>query len=126
MSIKADIVVIGAGPCDLFQVFELGFLGISAHAIDSLPQIGGQCTTLYPEKPIYDIPALLVIGAHELVDRLAEQIKPFAPAKSPATWGAMSERHTDRTFRLATSTGTEFIARSVVIAGGSEHSCRVH
>ncbi len=78
MTIKAEVVIIGAGPCGLFQVFELGLLGIRAHVVDSLRQIGGQCAALYPEKPIYDIPALPVVGAQELIDRLAEQIEPFA------------------------------------------------
>ena len=63
MTIKAEVVIIGAGPCGLFQVFELGLLGIRAHVVDSLRQIGGQCAALYPEKPIYDIPALPVVGA---------------------------------------------------------------
>ena len=77
MTIKTDVVIIGAGPCGLFQVFELGLLDIHAHVVDSLKQVGGQCTELYPDKPIYDIPALPVCGAQELADRLMEQIKPF-------------------------------------------------
>ena len=72
-----EVVIIGAGPVGLFQIFELGLLGINAHIIDSLAQVGGQCTELYPEKPIYDIPALPVCGAQELIDRLMEQAKPF-------------------------------------------------
>src|SRR5271157_704909 len=76
-SIPAEAVIIGAGPVGLFQIFELGLLGISAHIIDSLPQVGGQCTELYPDKPIYDIPAVPVCGAQELIDRLLQQIKPF-------------------------------------------------
>ena len=77
--ITTEVVIIGAGPCGLFQVFELGLLGISAHIIDSLPIPGGQCAELYPEKPIYDIPAIPVCGAQELVDRLMKQIEPFKP-----------------------------------------------
>ncbi|MBT8058471.1 MAG: ferredoxin--NADP(+) reductase, partial [Gammaproteobacteria bacterium] len=77
MTIQTDVVIIGAGPCGLFQVFELGLLDIRAHVVDSLPQVGGQCAELYPEKPIYDIPALPVCGAQELIDRLMEQIRPF-------------------------------------------------
>ena len=77
--LTAEVVIIGAGPCGLFQVFELGLLGISAHVVDSLAHPGGQCTELYPDKPIYDIPALPVCGAQELVDRLMQQIKPFDP-----------------------------------------------
>src|SRR5215475_2857838 len=74
-----DAVIVGAGPVGLFQVFELGLLGLRAELIDSLPAIGGQCTELYPEKPIYDIPAVPVCMAQELIDRLAEQIRPFSP-----------------------------------------------
>ncbi len=80
MPIETDAVIVGAGPAGLFQVFELGLLGIKAHVVDSLPHPGGQCTELYPDKPIYDIPALPVCGAQELVDRLLQQIKPFEPA----------------------------------------------
>ena len=77
MPIRTDVVIIGAGPAGLFQVFELGLLDIHAHVVDALPQAGGQCSELYPEKPIYDIPAYPVIGAQELVDRLMQQIEPF-------------------------------------------------
>src|SRR5271163_1931634 len=76
-STTVETVIIGAGPVGLFQIFELGLLGISAHIIDSLPQAGGQCTELYPDKPIYDIPALPICGAQELIDRLVQQAKPF-------------------------------------------------
>src|SRR5471032_2145772 len=72
-----ETVIIGAGPIGLFQIFELGLLGISTHIIDSLSLPGGQCTELYPDKPIYDIPALPICGAQELIDRLLEQAKPF-------------------------------------------------
>jgi len=72
-----ETVIIGAGPIGLFQIFELGLLGISTHIIDSLGLPGGQCTELYPDKPIYDIPALPICGAQELIDRLLEQVKPF-------------------------------------------------
>ncbi|MFZ1100242.1 MAG: hypothetical protein WAN26_12665, partial [Steroidobacteraceae bacterium] len=78
-AISTEVLVIGAGPCGLFQVFELGLLGIGAHVVDSLAHPGGQCAELYPDKPIYDIPALPVCGAQELVDRLLQQIKPFKP-----------------------------------------------
>jgi thioredoxin reductase (NADPH) len=74
-----SVAIIGAGPCGLFQVFELGLLGIQAHVFDSLKVAGGQCAELYPDKPIYDIPALPVCGAQELVDRLMQQIRPFNP-----------------------------------------------
>ena len=78
-AIQTDALIIGAGPCGLFQVFELGLLGINAHVIDSMRVVGGQCAELYPDKPIYDIPAFPVVGAQELVDRLLEQIKTFTP-----------------------------------------------
>src|SRR6187431_2654127 len=77
--IETDAVIIGAGPVGLFQVFELGLLEIKAHVIDSLAYPGGQPIELYPDKPIYDIPAVPVCTGQELIDRLAEQIKPFSP-----------------------------------------------
>ena len=72
--IQTDVVIIGAGPVGLLQVFELGLLALKAHVIDSMRQVGGQCAELYPDKPIYDIPALPVCGAQELIDRLMAQI----------------------------------------------------
>lgn len=118
MSIKADVVIVGAGPCGLFQVFELGLLGIKAHVVDSLAQIGGQCAALYPEKPIYDIPALPVVGAQELVDRLAEQIKPFDATFHLGEEVVALHAEDGGKFRLSTAKGTAFEARAVVIAGG--------
>jgi thioredoxin reductase (NADPH) len=78
-TITTDAVIIGAGPCGLFAVFELGLLDIKCEVIDILDRAGGQCAELYPEKPIYDIPALPVVTGQELVGRLMEQIKPFKP-----------------------------------------------
>ena len=118
MSIRTDVVIIGAGPCGLFQVFELGLLGIHAHVVDTLPEIGGQCAALYPEKPIYDIPALPVVGARELVDRLAEQIRPFKPDFHLGEMVVKLECEPDGAFSLETSGGTRFLARAVVVAGG--------
>ena len=77
--IETDALIIGAGPAGLFQVFELGLLGIRSHVVDTLRHPGGQCAELYPDKPIYDIPALPVCGAQELVDRLMKQIEPMHP-----------------------------------------------
>jgi thioredoxin reductase (NADPH) len=113
-----ETVIIGAGPVGLFQIFELGLLGIRAHIIDSLSLPGGQCTELYPDKPIYDIPALPICGAQELIDRLLEQIKPFN-----ATFHLGQEvtglRVLDNgKFHVATSTGTRLTAGAVVIAAG--------
>ena len=80
MKVKTDVVIIGAGPSGLFQCFELGLLGIDAHIVDSLPVIGGQCSMLYPDKAIYDIPGLPIVGAQELIDRLAEQLRRLVSA----------------------------------------------
>ncbi len=118
MPIQTDVVIIGAGPCGLFQVFELGLLDVRAHVVDALPQVGGQCTELYPDKPIYDIPALPVVGAQELVDRLLEQIKPFEPEFHLSQTVTELERRDDGRFTLRTSTGTEFDTAAVVIAAG--------
>ena len=118
MTIHADAVIIGAGPCGLFQVFELGLLDIRAHIIDALPAPGGQCTELYPDKPIYDIPALPVCGAQELIDRLMEQIKPFSPTFHLGQQVSTLTPQEDGSFYLKTSAGEEFITRSVIIAGG--------
>jgi thioredoxin reductase (NADPH) len=115
--ILAEVVVIGAGPCGLFQVFELGLLGIGAHLIDSLPHPGGQCAELYPDKPIYDIPGIPVCGAQELVDRLLQQIKPF---NAPMHFGqeVLELMPRDGRFRVRTGAGKLFDAGAVVIAGG--------
>jgi len=117
-AINTEVVIIGAGPCGLFQVFELGLLGISAHVVDSLQHAGGQCAELYPDKPIYDIPALPVCGAQELIDRLLEQIKPF---KAPLHLGhEVSEfaRAENGRFHIGTAAGARFDAGAVVIAAG--------
>ena len=79
MTNKTDVVIIGAGPVGLFAVFELGLLNLKCHLIDNLDKVGGQCAELYPEKPIYDIPAYPRITGQELTDKLMDQIKPFDP-----------------------------------------------
>jgi thioredoxin reductase (NADPH) len=117
--IVAEAVIVGAGPCGLFQVFELGLLGIKAHVVDTLTTPGGQCAELYPDKPIYDIPALPVCGAQELVDRLLQQIKPFHAGFHLGEEVLELERAPGgRRFLVRTSAGTEFDAGAVVIAGG--------
>ena len=117
--IVTDVVIVGAGPCGLFQVFELGLLGIKAHVVDSLAAPGGQCTELYPDKPIYDIPALPVCGAQELVDRLLTQSKPFDPQFHLGQEVLEVARQGDgRRFRVVTAAGTHFDAGAVIIAGG--------
>ena len=117
-AIAADAVIVGAGPCGLFQVFELGLLGIHAHLIDSLPKPGGQCTELYPDKPIYDIPALPVCGAQELIDRLLEQIRPFKPDFHLGEEVTEVRALPDHTFFVRTSADTRFQAKAVIVAGG--------
>ena len=118
MTIKADVVIVGAGPVGLLQIFELGLLNISAHVIESLHKPGGQCAELYPDKPIYDIPALPIIGAQQLIDNLMEQAKPFDPVFHFGQQVINVEKTGDNQFSLLTSTGQEFIAKSVIIAGG--------
>jgi thioredoxin reductase (NADPH) len=115
---QAEAVIIGAGPVGLFQIFELGLLGIKAHVIDSLPQPGGQCTELYPDKPIYDIPALAVCGAQELIDRLLAQAKPFDATFHLGEEVTELTRQPDGKFAIGTSGATRLIAGAVVIAGG--------
>jgi len=116
--ISAEAVIIGAGPCGLFQVFELGLLGIAAHVVDSLRHPGGQCAELYPDKPIYDIPALPVCGAQELVDRLLQQIKPFNAQLHLGHEVTEFARSENGRFELATAGGLRFDAGAVVIAAG--------
>ena len=116
--VTAEVVIIGAGPCGLFQVFELGLLGISAHILDSLAHPGGQCAELYPDKPIYDIPALPVCGAQELVDRLLQQIKPFKPEFHLGQEVVEFARQDNGRFHLNTAGGVSFDAGAVVIAAG--------
>ena len=116
--IETDVLIIGAGPCGLFQVFELGLLGIAAHVVDSLGHPGGQCAELYPDKPIYDIPALPVCGAQELVDRLMQQIKPFNPGFHLGQEVSQFSRREDGRFAVGTTAGTHFNAGAVVIAAG--------
>lgn len=118
MAIETDVVIIGAGPCGLFQVFELGLLDIHAHVIETLPNAGGQCAELYPGKPIYDIPAYPTIGAQELVDKLLEQIAPFNPTFHFNSQVDKLQRQGDGRFYLHTSQGEEFITKAVIVAGG--------
>jgi thioredoxin reductase (NADPH) len=118
MPITTDVVIIGAGPAGLFQVFELGLLDIHAHVVDSLPKVGGQCGELYPEKPIYDIPAYPVIGAQELVDRLMEQIAPFEAQFHLGQTVTSLQKKDDGRFELTTSAGTKFDTATIIIAAG--------
>lgn len=116
--IETDAVIIGAGPCGLFAVFELGLLDIKAHVIDILDRPGGQCAELYPEKPIYDVPAIPVVTGQELTDRLMEQIKPFGAEFHFSERVETLTRAQDGRFHLTTDAGTEFAAKVVVVAAG--------
>ncbi|MEO0573980.1 MAG: NAD(P)/FAD-dependent oxidoreductase [Pseudomonadota bacterium] len=118
MVIQTDVVIVGAGPCGLFQVFELGLLGLKAHVVDSIKQPGGQCTELYPDKPIYDIPAVPVCTGEELTDNLLKQIEPFGATMHLGEEVTQLERTSDDRFHVTTSNGTQFDAGAVVIAAG--------
>ena len=118
MSNETDAVIVGAGPCGLFQIFELGLLGLKAHIVDALDRPGGQCAELYPDKPIYDIPAIPVCDAQELVDALMKQIEPFDATFHLGAQVTEVEAIDDLRFRVATSKGEEIIAKSVIVAGG--------
>ena len=116
--IETDAVIIGAGPVGLFQVFELGLLEIKAHIIDSLPEVGGQCIELYPDKPIYDIPAILVCTGRELVGNLLKQIEPFKPQFHLNQEVSTLEKQADGRFLIRTSQDQQFLSRAIFIAAG--------
>jgi len=116
--IETDILIIGAGPCGLFTVFEAGLLKLRCHLIDSLPQPGGQLTEIYPKKPIYDIPGYPSILAGDLVDNLMEQIKPFHPGFTLGERAESIEKMEDGRFKLTSSRGTVHAAPVIFIAGG--------
>ena len=120
-AIETDVVIVGAGPAGLFAVFELGLLDIKAHLIDILPRAGGQCSELYPEKPIYDIPGIAFCTGQELVDNLMKQIEPFHATfhfnemvETLASIGAPEKP----AFRLTTDAGKTFLAKVVFVAAG--------
>src|SRR6185295_11511362 len=116
--IKTDVLIIGAGPVGMFAVFELGLLDIRAHLVDILDKAGGQCAELYPEKPIYDIPAIPKISAQGLVEQLMEQIKPFGPTFNLNEMVESIERTGQPGFRVKTDGGKVFECKIVVIAAG--------
>ncbi|MEO1710004.1 MAG: NAD(P)/FAD-dependent oxidoreductase [Pseudomonadota bacterium] len=115
---ETDCLIIGAGPVGLFAVFELGLLDIRAHVVDILDKPGGQCAELYPEKPIYDIPALPVVTGQELTDRLLEQVKPFDPTFHLGEQIDQLSRREDGRFDVVTDAGRAFVAKVIVIAAG--------
>ncbi|HWD12050.1 NAD(P)/FAD-dependent oxidoreductase [Pseudochrobactrum sp. sp1633] len=116
--IRTDVVIIGAGPVGLFAVFELGLYDLKCHLIDILDRPGGQCAELYPEKPIYDIPAWPEISGQMLTDKLMEQIKPFSPQFHFNRMVTKLERLEDGSFHVETDEGEVFEAKVVVIAAG--------
>ncbi|MCI4441114.1 thioredoxin reductase (NADPH) [Tibeticola sediminis] len=116
--IETDAVIVGAGPVGLFQVFELGLLEIKAHVVDSLNYPGGQPVELYPDKPIYDIPAVPVYTGQELTDNLLKQIAPFEPTFHFGQTVTTVQKQEDGRFFVATSKGTTFLTKTVFIAAG--------
>ncbi|MDJ1467936.1 NAD(P)/FAD-dependent oxidoreductase [Cytophagaceae bacterium DM2B3-1] len=117
-NIVTDICIIGAGPVGLFAVFEAGLLKMRCHLVDALPQVGGQLSEIYPQKPIYDIPGYPEVKAQDLVDRLMEQIAPFHPTFTLGERVDSVEKQTDGSFILTTNEKTEIACQVIVIAGG--------
>src|SRR3984957_16321967 len=117
--IETDVPILGAGPVALFAGFELGLLDLKAQLVDILDRPGGQCTELYPEKPIYDIPGLPIVTGQELTDRLMEQIKPFGAQFHLNRMANGLEKLSDGRWKLSTDAGDEIIAHVVVIAAGA-------
>lgn len=117
---QTDIIIIGAGPVGLFAVFQCGMLGMKSHVVDALPEIGGQCTALYPEKPIYDIPARPFINGGDLIAELEKQAEPFHPVYHLGQQvTTLNHDETADTWTVTTSTGTVITGKAVMIAAGS-------
>ena len=116
--IETDAVIVGAGPVGLFAVFELGLVDIKAHVIDILDKSGGQCSELYPEKPIYDIPGIPYVTGQGLTDALMAQIRPFGATFHLGQRVDALRKTEDGRFRLATDIGTQLLAKVVIVAAG--------
>lgn len=117
-----DVAIIGAGPVGLFAVFQCGMLGLKTAVIDALPEIGGQCTALYPEKPIYDIPGFPSVLAGELIDNLEKQAAPFKPDYHLGQQVLRIEKKgkdASELWHIETSSGTEITAKAIMIAAGA-------
>lgn len=114
----ADVTIIGSGPSGLFAIFECGMLGLSCQVVDALDHLGGQCRALYPEKPIYDIPAHPCITGGDLIDRLLEQAAPFHPTYHLNNRIEQLTQRDDGTFVLGTSMGLTLESKAVIIAAG--------
>ncbi len=119
MNFTTDIAIIGAGPVGLFAIFEAGMLKMKCHVIDALDFIGGQCSALYPEKPIYDIPAHPVISAAQLIENLTQQAQPFSPVYHLGQKVMKLDKNYDGSFSLTTSKNTKINTKAVLIAAGS-------
>ena len=117
-AIETDVAIIGAGAVGMFQVFQLGLQGLHCHVIDALPHVGGQCAQLYPHKPIYDIPGIKACTGAQLVQRLHEQMAPFAPTLHLGQQVQTLQQQEDGRWHLATTAGTQLLAQAVVIAAG--------
>src|ERR1700743_2265325 len=117
-AIKTDVLIIGAGPCGLFAVFELGLLDMKVHLVDILDKIGGQCAELYPEKPIYDIPGIPMVTGQGLTEALMEQIKAFNPTFHLNEMVETIEKIGDPGFRVTTDAGKVFECKVVVVSAG--------
>lgn len=117
-NITTDVTIIGAGPVGLFAIFELGMLKMKAHVIDALPSVGGQCTALYPEKPIYDIPGFPAIDAQELINNLEAQAAPFHPTYHLGQQVTGCKKLESGNWQVTTSTGTVIESKAVIIAAG--------
>jgi len=116
--IETDVIIVGAGPVGLFAVFELGLLDLKCHLVDILDRPGGQCTELYPEKPIYDIPGLPFVTGQGLIDKLMEQIKPFGAQYHLGQAANALKKRDDGRWQLSTDDGVELIAPVIAIAAG--------
>ena len=116
--IQTDIIIVGAGPVGLFTVFEAGLLKLRCHLIDTLPQVGGQLTEIYPKKPIYDIPGFPTVLAGDLVDNLVEQIAPFKPTYTLGERVEVIDKVGEKMYEVTTSRGTKVQAPVIAIAGG--------
>lgn len=115
---QTDVVIIGAGPVGLFAVFECGMMGLKCHVVDTLEMVGGQCTALYPEKPIYDIPGFPKISGEDLIENLKKQGDPFNPVYHLGQQVLRLEQTVDDQWLLQTSTGTTLQAKAILIAAG--------
>ncbi|MDG2397282.1 MAG: NAD(P)/FAD-dependent oxidoreductase [Flavobacteriaceae bacterium] len=116
--IKADIIIIGAGPVGLFTVFEAGLMKLRCHIIDTIPQVGGQLSEIYPKKPIYDIPGIPFILAEDLISKLMSQISPFKPGFTLGERAEKIIKEKDNSFIIITDKGTKHKSPIIIISGG--------